>query len=184
MKPLPIFLFLIFSIKALAQGDRIASSDKDISVIEKGDSIRLYYKDGLPFSILTFDNTVPRYPYYSFCEGLMLVEKSGKAGYLNNRGEVVIDMEYDIAKPFMNGLGIVYKNSKWGVIDKSDNIITPLTYDEISEFKNGLARVQLESKYGFINQSGKVTIPIEYTYANDFEDGLIIAHLNKVGVIE
>ncbi len=64
----------MINIAALSQEKSRALSDNDLNVVED-DSVRIFYKDGTPFSPLTFDKNYPRYPYYSFYDKLMLVKK-------------------------------------------------------------------------------------------------------------
>lgn len=55
---------------------------------------------------------------------LFLDKKDGKYGYINNRGEVVVDYQYDDATEQNEfGFASVNKDGKWGCIDKSGNIV-------------------------------------------------------------
>lgn len=51
-------------------------------------------------------------------EGMISVNKDGKWGFMNNRGELVIPYQYDWVSPFDNGLSQVWKDEKGSYIDK------------------------------------------------------------------
>jgi hypothetical protein len=92
-------------------------------------------------------------------------KKTGKWGYINQKGEVVIPFIYEKTVPFwenFRNLGIVKKNGKWGAIDTKGNQIIEHLYDEF-EFTGGLQaiRVKLNGKWGKINPSGEIVMPFE-----------------------
>ena len=69
-----------------------------------------------------------------FSEGLASVQKNGKVGFINKRGDVVIPFIYDnytiggLNGYFTNGLCVVSKEGKQALIDKNGNEITPFIY--------------------------------------------------------
>ncbi len=64
---------------------------------------------------------------------LFLDKKDGKYGYINNRGEVVVDYQYDDAtEQNQYGYASVNKDGKWGSIDKDGKIVA----EPSSELKN------------------------------------------------
>lgn len=85
------------------------------------------------FDLVWFDNG----PDY-FSEGLTRVQRNGKMGYANEKGEIVITCQYDFAKWFENGVAEVTFNAReyrdmdehlrvesdsWFEIDKQGNPI-------------------------------------------------------------
>ncbi|UYZ69998.1 WG repeat-containing protein [Moraxella bovis] len=67
-----------------------------------------------------------------FNEGLYMVEKDGRFGYVNKEGELAIDyQDYDYVEGFEHGLNVVTKNDKEGAIDRMGNIVIPIKYDNI-----------------------------------------------------
>jgi|GEM_PF-6728324 len=54
-----------------------------------------------------------------FSDGLALVKKDGKFGYINAKGQVVIPFEYSYATSFSGGKATVKKDGKLGTIDKT-----------------------------------------------------------------
>lgn len=94
-----------------------------------------------------------------FEEGLCRFKKNNKVGFLNKKGEIVIEPKYDYATYFINGLASVGNNcedilddsldvhhivacKKEGVINKNGEIILPIIYDAIQLLdSNNIAHV-------------------------------------------
>ena len=76
----------------------------------------------------------PLYDYTAafFGEGLLSVEKGGKWGYINPKGEVAIPLIYDHADTFSGGVVSVKKNGKWGYIDQTGKVVVPLVYEDMA----------------------------------------------------
>jgi TPR repeat protein len=94
-----------------------------------------------------------------FSEGLGTAEKSGKYGYINKSGEVVIPYRYDFAMSFKDGLAFVRKNYKHGYIDKNGNEVIKIEHSSLSTFDiNGLCWYiksnTSSNKYKFPNATG------------------------------
>jgi len=106
-------------------------------------------------------------------EGLAAVQKNGKDGFVNTKGEVVIPFIYDYARHFSEGLAAVCNDSQhWGFISTRGEVVIPLIYDWVQSFSEGLAAVSKDGKDGFINSRGDVVIPMIYDSARSFSDGL------------
>ena len=61
---------------------------------------------------------------------IFLDKKDGKYGYINNRGEVVVDYIYDDAtEQNQYGFASVNKNGLWGSIDGNGNVVLEPKYD-------------------------------------------------------
>ena len=100
--------------------------------------------------------------YYLFGNGLALIRISGKYGFIDRMGKVVIDPRYDEAEGiFREGLAWVMKDGKYGFADTYGREIIPLKYDAVSHFYSGLARVGIKNNHGeifptfFIDQKGR-----------------------------
>jgi hypothetical protein len=102
-----------------------------------------------------------------FSEGLGTAEKSGKYGYINKSGEVIIPYKYDFAMSFHEGLAFVRKNYKHGYIDKKGNEVIKLEYSSLSTFDiNGLCwytksnpdnnKYKFPTGTGVLNKKGEV----------------------------
>jgi hypothetical protein len=117
------------------------------------------------------------------CNGLHPVKdsKSGRWGYANRQGKLVIPAKYKWAQPFSEGLASVSNGQFFaqsyptGYINTSGKLVIGMKFETANEFKEGLASV--EDKKGhrfFINKQGKVAIALGHqtTYAGDFCEGL------------
>ncbi len=109
--------------------------------------------------------------------------ETGKWGYSNTEGELIIPAEYDKTYPFSsNGLAITYnsKERQHHFIDLENKMLkTEEPKFKIKEvfgfgvrgFQNDLLPVQIGSKWGYINTAGKMGIPALYDDVNDFGGG-------------
>ena len=104
--------------------------------------------------------------------GLSKVGKDGKVGYVNNKGEVVIKLEYAEGLTFHDGVTAVRKETKWMYIDSNGVAITEAIYEDALPFSNGFAAVAKGGQFGFINTKGKVVIPYQFSNARSFSEGL------------
>ncbi len=107
--------------------------------------------------------------------------KDKKWGYINEKGEVVIDYQFKDAELFSDeGLAPV-KEKKWGFIDKSGKLVIPMDYDISAGFsflkKNaqkgfnkGLARVKSKKGWAFLKTDGTVLGGKWYKNAENFVD--------------
>ncbi len=105
-------------------------------------------------------------------EGLAVVKRNGKYGFIDQTGKVVAPLNYDWAWSFSEGLAAVERNGKYGFIDKAGKVVIPLNYDDTWYFTEGLAAVKQNGKYGFIDNTGKVVIPLKYDKADSFYNGV------------
>ena len=72
---------------------------------------------------------------YSFSEGLAMVLKGEKYGYINKSGKEIIPCQYDGASYyFSEGLAFVVKDGLLGVIDKKGNCTFDINVAELAKF--------------------------------------------------
>lgn len=67
---------------------------------------------------------------------------SGKKGYIDQTGHLVVPFQYAEAGNFSEGFARVAKNGKYGFINAKGEEIIPLSYDEASDFHSGYALVR------------------------------------------
>lgn len=99
-----------------------------------------------------------------FSEGLAGVEVDGKYGFINQKGEMVIEPRFLPRKG-------------------TEALITVAT----SRFSEGLACVKVDgSGYGYIDKQGKFVIPPQFSRAQEFSEGLawVVANDGKIGWID
>ena len=105
--------------------------------------------------------------------------KGGKWGYCDEKGKLVIPVQFEEAYTFTEGKAAVKTKGKWGFIDLSGQIVIAPQFDEVSMFKEGVCVVAKNKKYGFIDHSGKMVIPLNYDDLFDFNDGAARAFTGK-----
>lgn len=96
-------------------------------------------------------------------------DASGKYGFKNKSGKIVVPAKYDIVGvemsedfQFSEGFISVKLNGKWGFMDSTGKEIAAPKYDEVGFFRSGYAEVKKNGKYGFINTAGKEVTPVKY----------------------
>ena len=101
-----------------------------------------------------------------FFEGLASDSKKGKSGYINGKGENVIQCIYDDVDSFNNGYATVRVKDTKQIIDKTGNVTYSdnKNYDSIDTFlaRKGFAIVSKDDKDGIISVTGKVIAPCIY----------------------
>lgn len=131
---------------------------------------------------------------------LLQVKVSGKWGYVNGRGKLAINPQFDAAEEFHEGRAAVCVgkpcdswdspgDSRWGYIDASGKLVVTPQYASASSFSEGLASVCTGDCTGFgdpkplsrgyINRDGTVVIPMQFGIASDFKEGLAQVCIGK-----
>lgn len=121
-------------------------------------------------------------------------EKTGKYGYKDETGKIVIKPVYDIAYEFNNGkyaevnIGADYemnKGGKWGIIDTKGKLVIPVKYDaarclgyNLFALNTGHKFSNMDAtpsgKFAIFNAAGKALTPFIYSgflTAVQFEEG-------------
>jgi hypothetical protein len=82
----------------------------------------------------------------------VLVSLDKKKGYVDLRGNIVVELKYDNedAMPFGEcGLASIREGGKWGLIDVTGRFVLPPRFANASNFgRDGLAIVSVERKEG------------------------------------
>ena len=90
----------------------------------------------------------------SFNEGFARVKKDGKHGYINTKGEQIVEYEFDDVSYFNKGFDRVLKDGKCGYINTKGEQIVECKFNKVRDFKEGFAPVQKDGKWGYINTKG------------------------------
>lgn len=78
-----------------------------------------------------------------FSEGLILMYKNSKYGYVDKSGKEVIEAKYKSASVFSEGVAAIKINGKYGYIDKSGKEVIKPKYDYCYDFNEGVAIVNI-----------------------------------------
>lgn len=104
-----------------------------------------------------------------FKEGLAAYSIKGKKrnkkwGFINKKGEVIINPQFTKTSDFKNGMCAVRNdNGKWGYINSDGEIIINYQFDKAESFINSYAIVELDNKMGVIDKNGKYIINPQFS---------------------
>lgn len=86
-----------------------------------------------------------------FSNGYTAVKIEDKWGFVNEKGEIKIEPQFDDAQPFSIGLGAVKVDDKWGYIDSTGKMVINPQFLEAKPFSGkGIAIVNPGNCYRFI----------------------------------
>ncbi|MEI6754067.1 MAG: WG repeat-containing protein [Paludibacter sp.] len=107
-------------------------------------------------------------------------------GYINEKGNLKIKMQYDKAFDFNEKRARVELNGKIGFINRKNKRVIPIEYDTAAiQFKNGLLRVSKHEKHGFVNINNREIIRLKYDRTINFNQGLAgVSIAKKWGFID
>ena len=159
--------------------------EKDDDSWTKDYKLNLYDEKGDKVCAAEFTHT-----NYEYKQGLLAVcNKSGKWGYINDKGEYEIDAKFASASDFSEDLAAVGEKKgfddndisiyKYGYINKKGEVEIRAQYDSAESFSDGLAVVEEDGKYGYIDKNNETVIDFEYDTAESFEDGYAVVGYEK-----
>lgn len=121
------------------------------------------------------------------------VKVSGKWGYANESGRLVINPQFDGANLFHEGLASVClgtcdwfaeeigQETHYGFIDSSGRIVISPQYQSASPFSEGLAVVctgdcslnrKKPHQFGYVGREGNIVIPLQFGEAHSFKESV------------
>lgn len=142
----------------------------------------------------------------------LVVVQNGKYGFIDHRGNFVIQPQFIWAEDFWRGLGTVYVCGQYLSIDTAGSLlplriaaehqlepkqrgkgfgfvdaqghfkISPI-FDDALPFSEGLAAVKLGDKWGFVDTAGVQVIPSQFEAAFYFRNGVAVAWLDSGEVL-
>ncbi|MCR5685659.1 MAG: WG repeat-containing protein [Lachnospiraceae bacterium] len=112
-----------------------------------------------------------------FSEGLARVwsADTGKIGYINKKGKLVIPCSYNGGSGFADGLASVCLDGKYGYINKKGETVIPFEYDNAYGAADGLASVVKDGKCGLVDYNNNIVVPLEYDDISSYEGGVAYA---------
>lgn len=115
---------------------------------------------------------------------LFPIFEKGKWGYINPKGEVVIEKKFKYAMPFSEGLAkAMDEKGKYGFIDETGAWVIPPRHKLATLFQGGACAADEK----FLDRTGKVIIEASKGTAKRFSDGLISRvkrHDNKYWILD
>lgn len=134
----------------------------------------------------------------TFSEGLMAVSTSSRSGYINSKGEFVIECPFvteyydtynppSIDYPFKEGVAVPQvKRGVYKIIDKKGKELSGETKLHSASFCSEghiLARKAAGGNFGYLDKTGKQVIPFVLDEANNFSDGFARAVLDGKDIV-
>ncbi len=104
-----------------------------------------------------------------------------KYGFMDIKGNVIVEPQYDDAGDFSEGYARVSKEGLYGYIDLTGEIVIPLKYEDCGDFCNNLATVIKNDLAGYINKSDELVIDYMYLYASRFSENIAMVSLPEEG---
>lgn len=115
-------------------------------------------------------------PYHvrDFSNGIAEVLMNQKCSFIDEKGELIVPIEFDGTEAFSENLGAVMKFEyledgtildRWGFMDRNGNVVIDLQYLDCGSFSEGLAAIKTKDGWGYIAQSGRIVIEPQYKWA-------------------
>ena len=118
----------------------------------KGNAYQMYTDNGKAMGSGSWQDAVP----FNDAGTYAAVESNGKWGFVDAKGNVVIEPQYEAARSFSNGFAAVKSNGKWGFIDTKGKMCIDPVFDEAKDM-NSKGNV-------FIKQNGIWSLLSLYCY--------------------
>lgn len=117
-------------------------------------------------------------------ESLFPVLRSGKWGYIDAAGKIVVDPQYYRVSQANEGRLIVWENPKRCLIldSKGRYICDSPFWQSTVIYRNGFIKGPVENGYRFADRSGKL-LPGVFTRARDFSDGFAAVSIEHFHVL-
>ena len=121
------------------------------------------------------------------------IMQNGKFGYINAKGEIVIQPQFAQSWFFSDGLAVACLDwGKCGYIDETGKFAINPQFQFATRFSEGLAAVQLGDKMGFIDKTGKFVINPQFEASgilmgafSSFSEGFALINIGgKYGFID
>lgn len=124
-------------------------------------------------------------PIYDFVSppsetGLIIVEKNGKSGVVDSRGQFTMKMNNRFEKifGFREGYSKMQMKGKFGFIDKHGDIYISAQYPDAGEMSDSMVNVILRGKWGFVDYRENLKVQPYYEQVFPFRKGAAIVKEN------
>ncbi|HPO50343.1 MAG TPA: WG repeat-containing protein, partial [Spirochaetota bacterium] len=123
---------------------------------------------------------------YNFSEGIALVRKNSKYGYIDKNGKVIVNPVYEDGTNFNSNVAFVKEDNLWGMINKTGNFIIKPYYDWVWGSQNDYYAVKKNNYYGIVNKNGKVVVEIKYDWVEIIKEknNAILSLEGKKGCVD
>jgi hypothetical protein len=103
--------------------------------------------------------------------GLACLLVGQKWGYVNAKGKIVIQPQFDLAYNFSEDRAVVLVGDKQGYIDKTGRCVIEPRFELAYWFSGGRAAVKVAGKFGIIDRDGRWIVQPTYWYMTPYGRG-------------
>jgi len=129
---------------------------------------------------------------FAFEEGLAAFKNTeGKWGFIDTKGDIVINAQFEAVGSFNDGYAIIIQNGKRGFINKEGKIVINPQFEHVTIFSEGKAAFFDGKQWGYIDTKGTYIINPQFDEATVFNGGLALVkqgkyygYINKQGKFE
>lgn len=116
-----------------------------------------------------------------FSEGLAAVKIKNRYGFINKRGDIVIEPKYVDAFGFSDGLAAVEVGRRYGFIDHNGTMVIEPQFGFTTAFTEGLASVINYNDYFIIDKNGNTVVTLGESVSDleSFSGGLAAAEVKS-----
>lgn len=105
--------------------------------------------------------------------------KNNKYGFVDSKGNIVVEAIYDKVNNFSDGLAAVMKDEKLSFIDLTGNIQFDISANYISNFEScnfieGRCAIGTDTGYSLIDREGNIVTNKKYDYIHNIANGFAI----------
>ena len=111
----------------------------------------------------------------------VVANKSGKCGFVDENGKLIIPYKYDFIGPFNeSNTAVVKKGKKFGMINRAGQEVLPLKYTQVGKPKDGKVIIMKKNKFGLASVDGRLLHKPEYLHLFPFNSqGVCLAVVKK-----
>lgn len=132
--------------------------------VKSGTEWRFLTKDGTEISVSG------NLSLGDFNDGRAYARKGDFYGFVDSKGEWVIDAKYDKVKDFTDGMAAVRSGALWGFVDAYGKEVISAQFINVRQFKNGYAAAcKSKDAWGIIDRSGNWVLEPNYLRVKDVE---------------
>ncbi len=106
--------------------------------------------------------------------------QSGKWGYMDEEGRVVIEALYDDVEPFYEGRAVVSQQGCYGLIDREGREVIAVEWDEVSYDGSHLCYVDDQGRRGVLNRNGEVVVDCSWDWIAEESCGLFLVERDEL----
>ena len=104
-----------------------------------------------------------------FHHGIAIVKRQ-KHGFINNKGEEILEPRYDSIYRLATKNYILVKDQLRGLASESGKVLIEPRFDQLEDLPNGFVMVSRDGQFGLLTRDGLSTIPMYYDAMYYLED--------------